>query len=296
MPGPTLYARYVPPKAVASAAVNNAEKKNAETNEQVASTASPSLKRKREEPVGRKERKRKSDKENIETHSNVIGSLVLDQESQIISDDQGNVTVPAKPKTKSKSKNTESAKAPDEASEIVTESEEHVDQNRKTKKKEKWKKQSADSSNKDNEEAEDDEHTVRHAGVFSKFQKALDKAANKTTDNEDVDMDAVEEGPELHGLSQNISYLMITTPNEYRSRSNTNAGSTTSSRSLFSTSSITTMAFKSRENTQRHKHAICRYPRYRCRKTAGVKRLRQGSISASRSTASTSTYFEPASW
>jgi len=206
MPGPTLYARYVPPKAAASPAVKNDEKIDVKIDETIL-TASPSLKRKREDPVERKQKKNKSDKGNAKAHIDVNDSIVPDQESQTIFDEQSR----DKPKTKSKSKNIKSAKAADEASGIVEEIT-TSSKDGKISKKERRRKQSADSRNKDDEKSGDDELIARHAGVFSKFQKALDKAANQQVpDSADVDMEVVEEEPELHGLLQSISYSMITT-------------------------------------------------------------------------------------
>jgi len=169
--------------------------------EHIAPLASPPLKRKREDAAEKKPKKNKSSKKDAKIYSDVVNdSPVLDQESRLDRDGQNDANVPPTPNPKGKSKNTKSAKSADEASDVANgskTSQTPVDEAREISKKEKRKKRSA---KKEGDEAEDDDSTVRHAGVFSKFQKALGKAVKKmpADGDDDVDMDVVEE-PELHG-------------------------------------------------------------------------------------------------
>jgi len=175
--------------------------KLAEKSDNLNPTASLPLKRKREDAVGSTSKKNKTSKGNAET---IESFFIRDEKNKTNKD----VNVLPEPETKSKNKKVKSgAKHANEAFDAIKGSditENPVKHDSKINKKEKRKWKSIDSANEEGGKAEDDDPTIRHAGVFSKFQKALDKAANKEPADEDVDMNVAEEEPELHGLSHII--------------------------------------------------------------------------------------------
>lgn len=191
MPAPALYARYVPPKAVPSAA-GKVQADKSETA--ITSSAGAPQKRKREDGVSNQEKKARLDRDHDANEQSVTekksskGRNVQNLRKDNAVPSTTKIMKPKDPKWKSPA---------DTAVEIELQSIESP----KSVKKEKKKTKKPEKTQAEDEELDDDP-TARHAGVFSKYQKALDKAASKATvDEVDVDMDKDEGKPEVHGQS-----------------------------------------------------------------------------------------------
>lgn len=198
MPGPALYARYVPPKASASAVV-----KGTENNQNAAPSTSSPLKRKREDAIEKKQKHRRPENVNVQAGKNVEDGRERSEDHGLQQKSTDEAKLSSSLQTAVRSKEIEIEKSPErsavaQANDLT--SPQLGEKDGKSKKKEKRKRLKM-SQNEEEKDVEMDDSTARHAGVLSKFQNALQTSAKNAPADEDVDMNGDEDEQELHGPS-----------------------------------------------------------------------------------------------